>query len=107
MGSWESASCGARSYKRETTFAADNTVEGRDLVSPCPKGATCVWSGIVEWKGTYTNNGNKLGLSVKVQGGPKGKINLPAELMWDESQSAVVEKSGEATCVYQRSASSG
>lgn len=101
IGSWASATCGSREYRREVTFAADGTVSGRDLVSPCPKGATCVWSGIVDWKGTYTAADGKLALAVKIGGGPQGKLTLPSELSWDPEAKAVVEASDGSRCVYE------
>lgn len=101
IGSWASASCGPRAYRREVTFAADGTVKGRDLVSPCPKGAACVWSGIVDWKGTYTAAEGKLALAVKIDGGPRGQLTLPTELGWDAEAKAVVETADGSRCVYE------
>ncbi|MCK6570521.1 hypothetical protein L6V77_05335, partial [Myxococcota bacterium] len=35
------------------TLSADGTWQGQDRVSPCPPDATCMWSGIVEHRGTW------------------------------------------------------
>ena len=52
-GTWVSASCGKRTYERIITVGADSTFVADDRVSPCPLGASCVWSGIVHRKGTW------------------------------------------------------
>lgn len=50
---WTSASCGDRAYPRELTLAQGGTYSGRDLVSPCPEGTTCIWSGIIDFSGGW------------------------------------------------------
>jgi hypothetical protein len=52
-GTWASASCGKRAYERIITVGADATFVADDRISPCPPGASCVWSGIVHRKGTW------------------------------------------------------
>lgn len=53
VGTWTSASCGERAWARVLTLSADGTWQGQDRVSPCPPDATCMWSGIVEHRGTW------------------------------------------------------
>lgn len=97
---WTSASCGERTYPRTIAFATDGTFLARDLVSPCPEGAQCVWSGIVERKGTYTATADRIAL---VQEGnepaPAAKA-LPAELQREASGAPAEVDAGGARCVY-------
>ncbi len=102
VGPWKSASCGARKYVRTLTLAADGSVTGQDLISPCPKGVDCVWSGIVDWKGTYEKTDATIKLDVTINGGPKGKLTLPAELTWDDTAKSVGEKNGSDSCAYEK-----
>ena len=74
VGNWTSPSCGGRAYARNIHFEADQGYAGIDLVSPCPKGTTCVWSGIVGYAGIWKQEGTKLllreiGAPIQ-QGGP-------------------------------------
>jgi len=53
VGTWTSGRCSDRQYRRELQLSADNTFSAIDYVSPCPRGANCVWSGIVNRSGTW------------------------------------------------------
>lgn len=64
-GTWESAACGERKYARTITFEKAGAFHADDLVSPCPKGVTCVWSGIVSRSGKYAVAGTTVTLSVE------------------------------------------
>jgi hypothetical protein len=54
-GAFRDDSCGERTFPREIQLDV-GTYTGRDLVSPCPVGVTCMWSGIVEFHGTWTRD---------------------------------------------------
>ena len=101
-GRWISPSCGARKYERRFTFADDGTFEALDLVSPCPKGMACVWSGIVTSKGTWKMAGDQIRLAVTAPGTGPGSAGLPATLALDPATHAPVERAGSTTCVYRR-----
>lgn len=58
-GDFVSSACEGRDYVRELTLA-DGRFEARDLVSPCPEGSTCVWSGIVTRKGDAMLDSGKI-----------------------------------------------
>lgn len=94
-GSWTSASCGNRKYVRDLDLKSDGSFAAHDLVSPCPPDAKCVWSGIVDRKGTWKLEGDKVSLSFtdanKQAGDP-----LPSSLGW----SGGVLKEG--SCNYSR-----
>lgn len=60
VGDWTSAACGGRTYARNISFAADQHYAAVDLVSPCPPGATCVWSGLTAFAGLWELQGKKL-----------------------------------------------
>jgi hypothetical protein len=101
-GSWTSASCGERKYVRQIELAADGTFSAADLVSPCPPGAACVWSGIVYRRGTYSVAGGTVTLTPAAAGGPQGKP-FPATLGLDPATGAPFEADGNgATCPYER-----
>jgi hypothetical protein len=53
IGTWTAAACGARKYNRQLTLQADGRFAAIDYVSPCRRGATCVWSGIVRRSGSW------------------------------------------------------
>lgn len=100
-GTWQSPSCGARKYARELTLGSDGTFSARDLVSPCPKDASCVWSGIVERKGTYTSSASWLTLTVSDAGKPAGEP-LPARILDHASDATLIEDPDHANCVYTK-----
>ncbi len=60
LGDWTSAPCEGRAFSRNLRFEKENAYAGRDLVSPCPPGTECVWSGIVAYAGIWKQEGNKL-----------------------------------------------
>lgn len=99
---WMSPECGERTYARTLELAADGTFVVRDLVSPCPEGATCVWSGIVERRGTYTatNDGIALVLADDTKG--PGAKPLPTTLGRDATGAPTERGAGGVTCFYGR-----
>ena len=97
-GTWESPSCGSRTYPRRITFAEAASFIAEDLVSPCPKGTTCVWSGIINRQGTYRVEKDTVTLTVaKTSTGP-AKVEFPTSLTLDASRAPVEAGS----CVYKR-----
>lgn len=97
IGNWTSTSCGGRAYARNVRFEADGSYAGVDLISPCPPGTTCVWSGIVAYGGSWVQNGTLLQLR-ETGGGPTGPgTPHPTELRADtEGQLR------EGDCAYTR-----
>jgi hypothetical protein len=107
-GTWESASCGARAYPRKITFsegaAAAATFSAEDLVSPCPKGTTCVWSGIIVRSGTYKTEKDIVTLTVgKASNGP-AKTTFPPSLTLDSNRTPIEAGSDGKPCAYKRAA---
>jgi hypothetical protein len=85
-GWFRDAACGDRAFPREIGLQG-GTYVGRDLVSPCPMGATCMWSGIVEFKGTLTRDGDSLVLeetsaAPQVGPSPRPKRLTPKSSGW-------------------------
>jgi hypothetical protein len=104
VGTWASPSCGERTYVRQIDFADGGTFSAADLVSPCPPKVVCVWSGIVNRKGTYAVAAGKIALTVDGSAGPQGKP-LPASLGLDPATGAPFETdSSGKTCLYERQA---
>jgi hypothetical protein len=96
VGTWSSSACGSRKYVRIITLAANGSFSAEDRISPCPKGVSCVWSGIVAWKGTWSPSGNAIQLTeTGTAAGPKGEPH-PTRLQWNGSAPA------EGGCAYAR-----
>lgn len=103
-GTWKSPSCGARGYERRIYFETDGTFQAEDLVSPCPPGTVCVWSGIVVTHGTFVVTGGTVALTPKPGsgGGKPGAAELPKSLVWD-AQGALSEAAADGSkCAYKR-----
>ena len=100
-GAWTSPSCGERKYERQLTLHPDGTFEAADLVSPCPKGVQCVWSGIAIARGTWKQSGASIRLEAAPTESKRPGQPLPEELGIDPATSAPVERAGGAACVYQ------
>lgn len=96
VGSWRSPSCGARSYPRELELLEGGRFTARDLVSPCPAGVSCMWSGIVERSGRFSVDGARLGLVVENGAAARGGQPLPESLAIEGGAPA------ELGCVYVR-----
>lgn len=64
LGRWVSPSCGERKYERQLSFEAESRFASLELVSPCPPGARCIWSGIVQRLGNYEQKGARVALVV-------------------------------------------
>lgn len=95
VGTWTSGSCGSRKYPRVITLAAGGSFTAEDRISPCPKNVACVWSGIVNWKGTWAPSGDAITLSeTGSAAGPKGEPH-PTRLDWKGAPA-------EGGCVYAR-----
>jgi hypothetical protein len=100
-GTWESASCGARTYARQITFADAAAFAAQDLVSPCPKGTTCVWSGIINRSGTYKLSKDLVLLTVsKTSNGP-AKTQFPTTLTFDATHALIEAGSDGKPCAYK------
>jgi hypothetical protein len=61
-GSWTSAGCASRTFARNITLWSDGEYAGIDLISPCPAGTTCAWSGLVTYAGIWKQEGDTLQL---------------------------------------------
>lgn len=96
-GKYTSPHCGDRKYAREVTFDA-TSFTAADLVSPCPPNVDCVWSGIVNRKGTYAVDGSRLNLKIETETAGPGGMPFPAFFMLSER--AIVETSEHGSCVY-------
>ena len=95
-----SASCDKRTYAREITFGKDGKLSAQYLVSPCPPGARCVWSGILARAGTFSLAGSTVTLTVTEGADSKPGSPLPATMTF--TGGALSESAGGATCAYQR-----
>lgn len=94
LGDWTGAACGGRGYARNLRFEEDGTYAGVDLVSPCPPGASCVWSGLVGFTGVWKQEGEKLHLR-EIGGGADQGAAHPTEVTANEAGQLV-----ENGCIY-------
>jgi hypothetical protein len=102
VGTWESASCGGRAYARSITFADATSFTAQDLVSPCPKGTTCIWSGIIVRSGTYKTEKDLVTLTTaKTSNGP-AKTQFPTTLTLDANRAPVEAGTDGKPCVYKQ-----
>jgi hypothetical protein len=99
-GTWESASCGSRAYARRITFSEPASFTAEDLVSPCPKGTTCVWSGIINRSGSYKTQKDIVTLTVSKTGSGPAKTAFPASLTLDGAHGLVEAGSDGKPCAY-------
>ncbi|GEM_PF-3576561 len=99
VGDWVSAPCGERTYERRISFFGEpadrRTFEGQDLVSPCPEGAQCAWSGIVAFNGRWWPTDTGVGLDELKADSDQG-IARPNSLTWADGK--LVEGDD---CAYQ------
>lgn len=101
VGTWDSPTCGARTYARTLTFVDAAAFSAQDLVSPCPKGTTCVWSGIINRSGSYRIEKDLVTLTVgKTSTGP-AKTDFPTTLTLDANRTPVEAGSDGKPCVYR------
>lgn len=101
-GAWVSPKCGDRTYERRITFEKDGAFTAEDRVSPCPPGARCIWSGIVNRAGRYELRGDSVALEpAKGDASAAGKP-LPASLGFDREKGAPFETAPEERCLYER-----
>lgn len=97
LGSWVSPSCGERKYERQLSFEAGNRFASLELISPCPPGARCVWSGIVQRLGSYEQKGTRVALVVDAPVDSHGQP-LPEAVEFD---GRVVERAPDGSaCEY-------
>ena len=82
------------------TAAPSTELSAQDLVSPCPPGARCVWSGILARAGTFSLAGSTVTLTVTEGADSKPGSPLPATMTF--TGGALSESAGGATCAYQR-----
>lgn len=96
-GNWTSPSCGGRAYARNIRFEVDGSYATIDLVSPCPPGTHCVWSGMVGYGGTWVLSDPKI-LSLREIGAPAGPGSPhPSQFTADMKGNLI-----ESTCIYQK-----
>jgi len=103
-GSWSSASCGERKYERQISLTGDGKASGHELVSPCPPGSQCMWSGVVDWEGTWQGDASKITITPTTFR-PRGGATAPGDLSWDDDAAAPAELAKGADgkrCVYRR-----
>jgi hypothetical protein len=99
VGTWTSAPCGERTWARTIVFEEGGAYHGTDPVSPCPPGARCIWSGVIEFRGTWAQAEGRVVLTEAPSPpvGPAAAITRPPSLSWRGASLA-----DEAGCVYDR-----
>lgn len=95
---WASPSCGARAYERRIFLHPDFSYTTEERVAPCPPDVTCVWSGVLNTRGTWAEAGDILTFT-ETEGGPQGEPR-PTTLRWTADRAGLVEVQGEVECPY-------
>ncbi|MCA9570816.1 MAG: hypothetical protein KC656_23405 [Myxococcales bacterium] len=93
-GEWHSASCGERTYPRNLILQDGGAATLEELISPCPPGAQCVWSGVHVIEGTWSVDGDTVKLDVSAPSGGPPAIGLPSVLTWKGAPA-------QGDCVYE------
>lgn len=103
FGTHSSPECGdERKYPRHVVLSEDMSYTLTDLVSPCPPGGMCAWSGVVTAKGTWAVEGPMVVFTEgKVDNSDKGaprpdKLTLGQTGQLMESRCLYVQSSGPA-----------
>lgn len=108
VGGWSSPSCGARTYTRTITLNEGGSFSAQDLVSPCPPGAQCIWSGIVDTTGSYSIQGTTIQLAPKPSAGRSAPQPFPTTLAIDPATQAIAEVLPDGTrCAYAHAPAAG
>lgn len=95
-GVWTNKDCPGRNYPRNLYIDEEGEYAGLDLVSPCPKGTACMWSGMVGFAGTWRQDGDRLVFREIGAPGQKGSPH-PTEVRADFSGHLV-----ENDCLYDK-----
>lgn len=98
VGDWTSPSCGGRSFARNLHFDEDQQYAVIDLVSPCPTGTTCSWSGLVTYAGTWVQLDQEVQL--REIGSPASADSPHPRKIQATTDGRLVEP--EAGCFYER-----
>ena len=95
LGDWTSKGCPSRNFPRNIHFEAGGKYAGVDLVSPCPVGTQCAWSGILSYGGIWQQQGQTIQL--RDIGGTAESGPHPTRFQADDKGFLV-----EAGCNYER-----
>lgn len=98
VGDWTSTSCAGRAFARNLRLDEDHQYAVIDLVSPCPTGATCAWSGMVTYAGTWVQEGTDLLL--REIGSPASTDSPHPRRIQATTDGRLVEP--DAGCFYER-----
>jgi|GEM_PF-2858098 len=99
VGNWSGTAPGG--WTTEWSFDEDGTFIKTDLISPCPEGVACVWSGVVTNHGTWSMTGGSVSLTYQSPSTMAG-ATTPAYLQADSDCDGVLlsestPNGGEAT----------
>lgn len=101
VGRWTSPKCGARGYVRNLELLDGGRFNAEDRVSPCPPKVSCVWSGIVNRKGIWSLESNKVTLATdKDRDPPKQGAAWAGSLELRGGE--LVEVQGSERCSYTK-----
>jgi len=99
---WSGPACEGRAYERVISFQEQGRFEARDLVSPCPPGTVCVWSGVITRGGSWSMARADIQLAPDpteaASGGPPAS-QFPLPLMLRRAPDGQLEEPG-SDCRY-------
>lgn len=103
QGVWENSSCGERKYLRRVQFRGDSAFTAVDEVAPCPPSAKCVWSGIINWGGSWKRIDDVIEIVPVFDKSSKAPETVPTEfLVLSKNPLSLGERDGDVVCPFQR-----
>lgn len=101
LGVWTSGSCGHRAYLRRIELRADGRFAARDAVAPCPQGARCAWSGVIDWAGGWSVEEGIIPL--EIDSGQRLPDRVPDRFIVMNGETLrIAEQTGDVVCPYRR-----
>ena len=103
QGIWENSSCGERKYLRRVQFRGDGSFTAVDEVAPCPPSATCVWSGIINWGGSWKKIDEVIEIVPVFNKSSKAPETVPTGfLVLSQDPLSLGERDGDVVCPFKR-----
>lgn len=95
LGQWTSKACPTRAFARNILFEDDGNYAAADLISPCPVGTQCAWSGISLYQGIWSQQGETI--ETRDMGGTAAAGPHPTSFRANDRSQLV-----EGGCTYDR-----
>ncbi len=98
---YSSKACHARKYRRDIVLSAGGSFSAQDLISPCPPNARCVWSGIVNSKGRWSEDNTSVTLLRMGNEDPAGPLTDFPKVLTRVGNDLVDASNATSPCRYK------